>query len=38
MDHTDYQQAYQNDREFILSLPVTNPEHRQVMLFFTIRS
>ena len=34
MDHTDYQQAYQNDREFILSLPVTNPEHRQVMLFY----
>lgn len=34
MDHNDYQLAYQDDREFILSLPVVNPEHRQVMLFY----
>lgn len=33
MDHNDYQLAYQDDREFILSLPIVNPEHRQVMLF-----
>ena len=34
MDHRDYQLAYQDDREFILSRPVVNPNHREVMLFY----
>lgn len=34
MDNEDYQKAYQDDSEFIISKPIINENNREVMLFY----